>query len=272
MYHIPICPFSQRVEILLERKNLRGAVKFQVVDITKPRDPELLVKARGTTALPIMELEDGRIIKESLVILRYIEDRFTTPAIMQADPYARAVENMLVVFENDFTMAGYRFVMNQDKSRRDVFCSTMTAQYAKINEFLQWHAPDRDFLFDDFGFAEVVFTPILARFCFLDYYEGYEIPNELKRVRRWRDACLANPAAQQVCREEILKLYYDYALGFGNGALPPGRERSSFVFEPHWSMRPWPPQDKWAGTARDAELGLSLAADASNMLGKDINS
>jgi glutathione S-transferase len=42
-------------------------------------------------------------------------------------------------------------------------------------------------------------------------------------VRRWRDACLAHLAAQQVTEERIVKLCYDYARGAGNGALLPGR-------------------------------------------------
>ena len=58
-------------------------------------------------------------------------------------------------------------------------------------------------------------------------------------------------------KEEIVKLYYDYAKGAGNGALLPGRKRSSFSFEPHWRTRPWPPQDKYGHSASDAELGLS---------------
>jgi glutathione S-transferase len=98
---------------------------------------------------------------------------------------------------------------------------------------------------------------MLMRFWFLEYYEGFDLPeNGFARVRRWRDACLEHPAAQQVTREEIVKLYYDYAKGAGNGALLPGRQRSSFVFEPHWRSRPWPPEDKYRVSASDAELGL----------------
>jgi glutathione S-transferase len=104
--------------------------------------------------------------------------------------------------------------------------------------------------------AELVFSPMFVRFWFLDYYENFDLPeNGLYRVRRWRDACLAHPAAQQVSREEVVKSYYDYALGAGNGALPAGRQISSFAFEPHWSKRPWPPRDKYA-PATDASLGL----------------
>lgn len=262
IHHIPVCPFSQRVEILLALKGLGGAVDFSLVDITQPRDPALLAKTRGTTALPVLETEDGLIIKESLVILRYIEERFPEPRIARAEPYERAVEAMLIALEGGLTTAGYTFVMNQDRTRRHAFAAVMDAHYAKIDDFLRWQAPDRTFLFEAFGLAEAVFAPLFARFCFLDYYESYDIPKELDRVRRWRDACLAHPQAQQVSREEIVKLYYDYALGAGNGALPPGRTRSSFVFEPHWRERPWPPRDKYGAPATDAALGLVIGARA----------
>ena len=53
LYHIPVCPFSQRVEILLELRGARDAVRFEVVDITVPRPAWLLELTRGTTSLPI---------------------------------------------------------------------------------------------------------------------------------------------------------------------------------------------------------------------------
>ena len=37
VHHIPVCPFSQRLEILLALKDLRNRVDFRVVDITQPR-------------------------------------------------------------------------------------------------------------------------------------------------------------------------------------------------------------------------------------------
>ncbi|MBL0422763.1 glutathione S-transferase family protein [Ramlibacter sp. AW1] len=261
VYHIPVCPFSQRLEILLALKEARSKVRFEVVDITQPRPPELLAKSRGSTALPIMELPGGRILKESLVLMQFIEDLWPDPAVAQRDPYRRAVENMLVRLEGDFANAGYAFVMNQDPQRREPLRQRMLEQFARIDEFLVAQAPRTTYLFENFGWAEAVFTPLFMRFWFLEYYEEFDLPADARfdRVRDWREACLRHPAAQQVSREEIIKLYYDYAKGAGNGALLPGRERSSFVFEPHWSDRPWPPRDKWSRSASDAELGLSLS-------------
>ena len=258
VYHIPVCPFSQRLEILLTLKGYRHLVDFHVVDITRPRPEWLLEKTRGTTALPVLETEDGGIIKESMVILGYLEDRYPEPAVAQREPYRRAVEGMMNAMEGEFTAWGYRYVLNQDAAKRDGFKRGMLEQYARLDEFLTRHNPDGTFLFERFGLAETVFTSLLMRFWFLEYYEGFDLPNEERyaRVRRWREACLAHPAAQQVSREEIVKVYYDYAKGAGNGTLLPGREISSFAFAPDWVHRPWPPSDKYGHDATDRELGL----------------
>lgn len=258
LHHIPVCPFSQRLEIVLTLKGRRDEVRFQVVDITKPRSPELQALLRGTTSLPVLVFEDGRVLKESLVILNYLEAVFSDRPVAQQDPWRRALEHLMTTFEGPFTAAGYTMVMNQDPARREGLQDNMLKQYARLNEFLMEHAPQGTWLFDEFGWAEAVFTPMFMRFWFLGYYEGFELPETeaYARVRRWRDACLAHPAAQQVSEEEIVKLYYDYAKGAGNGALLPGRQRSSFVFEPHWRERPWPPKDKYGVLATDAELGL----------------
>ncbi len=258
VYHIPVCPFSQRLEILLALRGLTDAVEFRVVDITKPRDPELLAKTRGTTALPVLETSDGLILKESLVILRYLDEALPGAPLRRSDPAEHAIESMLIAREGPFTMAGYLFVMNQDQARRDEHLNKLLALYRDLDDFLAHHNPTGPFLFENFGLAEAVFTPMFKRFWFLDYYEGFKLPagKEYDRVRAWRDACIAHPETAQVTEEEIVKLYYDYALGAGNGALPDGRSVSSFTFEPAWQSRPMPPREKYAGTATDKQLGL----------------
>jgi len=258
VYHIPVCPFSQRLEILLALRGQQDTVEFKVVDITKPRDPDLLAKTRGTTALPMLETSDGRILKESLVILRYLDEALPGTPLRRSDPVEHAIESMLIAREGPFTMAGYLFVMNQDPAQRDAHLDKLLALYREIDDFLGHHNPTGPYLFVDFGLAEAVFTPMFKRFWFLDYYEGFKLPEgkDYDRVRAWHDACMAHPSTGQVTEEEIVKLYYDYALGAGNGALPEGRTISSFVFEPSWQSRPLPPRDKYAGTATDTELGL----------------
>jgi glutathione S-transferase len=258
VYHIPVCPFCQRIEILLSLKDIVGAVDFGVIDITAPRPQWLLDYTGGTTALPILVDEEERVLKESLVILRYIEDRFPERQVARTDPYERAVEGMMIAREGPFGAAGYTMVMNRDRARTEGLRTALLDQYRWLNDFLMHHNADGTWLFDRFGLAEVVFTPLMMRFWFLDHYEGFALPEDpdFARVARWREACLAHPAAQQVSYDQIVKLYYDYAVGSGNGALPEGRSVSSFAFSPDWRDRPMPPRDKYDRVAGDAELGL----------------
>lgn len=258
VYHIPVCPFSQRLEILLALKGCRDAVDFRLVDITQPRPDWLMRKTRGQSVLPVLETADGSIIRESLVILQYLQDLLPGRPVAQVAPYRRAVEGMLTRMEGDFCVSGYVYVMNQDPEKRDELRQNLLNQYARLSAFLEEHSPAGPFLFEEFGWAETVFAPLFMRFWFLEYYEDFELPSDpsFARVRQWSDACRSHPAAQQVTREEIIKLYYDYAKGAGNGALLPGRQRSSFAFEPDWRDRPWPPKQKYGPDVTDEELGL----------------
>ena len=200
MYHIPGCPFSERVEILLELKGLHPIMADVEIDISKPRPDWLLEKTRGTTALPALELDKGETLKESLVIMRYLEKRFPARPVMQADPFRGAIEEMLIAIDQ-VTGAGYRMILNRDPGKRDEARAEVDANWAKLDDFLAYYSPDGDYLFEEFGWAETAYTPMFKRLRFLEYYEDYEIPAALARVRRWRDACVAHPAAQRHSHE-----------------------------------------------------------------------
>jgi glutathione S-transferase len=262
LYHIPGCPFSERVEILLELKGLHAIMDDVEIDISKPRPDWLLKKTRGTTALPALTLENGETLKESMIIMRYFDDRFPERKVAQADPYRHAVESLLAEMGGPFSGSGYRMILNRDPSKRDELKAGVDAEYAKLDDFLSYYASDRTFLWDDFGWAETAMTPMFKRLWFIEYYEGYEVPQHLKRVLRWREACVGHPAARHRSWEEIITLYYDYSQGGGNGRIPEVRKISSFTLEPHWSKRPLPPRDKWGHAATDEELGLTPQVQA----------
>lgn len=258
LHHIPVCPFSQRLEILLALRGRADAVSFSVVDITRPRPPELLALTDGRTALPVLVTRGGTVLRESLVILRYLDESLTGPRLAQADPLRHAQENLLCTLEGPLAQAGYTMVMNQDPAVRPARRDALLAVYAELDLALRRVGGPGPWVFERFAWAETVFTPLFVRFAFLAYYECFELPEDpaFDRVRRWRDACLRHPAAQQVSAEEVVKQYHDYALGAGNGAMVPGRRVSSFAPHPHWRDRPWPPRDKYGPRASDQALGL----------------
>lgn len=74
LYHYPHCPFCQRVRLLLGYKN----IPYESVELSYA-DSETPEKLIGQKMLPIMEFDDGKIMGESLDIMREIEYRFPHP-------------------------------------------------------------------------------------------------------------------------------------------------------------------------------------------------
>jgi len=72
IYPLPVCPFSQR-----------------------------LAKSCGGTALWILETSSGQILRESLILLQYVEDVFPGLVLAASDPYRRAVEGLMSRMEAD---------------------------------------------------------------------------------------------------------------------------------------------------------------------------
>jgi glutathione S-transferase len=256
LYHFPGCPYSERVEVLLQLKGLAGVIDDVEIDLSKPRPEWLLQKTGGSTSLPVLDC-GTHVLRESMVILRYVDSSFPETSIRHPDPMKHAIESMLGLMDSDYAKAGYALLRNQNQSKREDFRAALDVQYEKLDSFLRRYGGSGHFLFKDFGWAEVTLTPLMKRLQCLAYYENYNIPDRLDRVRHWHSACLAHPAAQSRTLEEIVKLYYDYSRDIGGGALVPGRSKSSFTMEPHWSSRPWPPKDKWGPGATDTELGLA---------------
>ena len=113
-----------------------------------------------------------------------------------------ALENLLVTHERDFGNQGYALLMNRDPARRAALHEALLAQYARLDDFLRQHGGNGPWLFERFGWAGTVFTPLFMRFWFLDYYGDWALPEGAAygRVCGWVQAGVAHPAAQQVCR------------------------------------------------------------------------
>ena len=73
-YHYPHCPFCQRVRLFLGFKG----IPYESIAVSYA-DHETPEKLCGKKMLPIVEFDDGKIMNESLDILREVERRFPNP-------------------------------------------------------------------------------------------------------------------------------------------------------------------------------------------------
>ncbi len=75
LYHHPIAPNPRRVRIFLAEKGILNDIDLITVDLGKGEQNQSEFKSKNPYgALPVLELEDGSFISESISISRYFEE------------------------------------------------------------------------------------------------------------------------------------------------------------------------------------------------------
>jgi glutathione S-transferase len=91
VYDAARCPYCARVRIVLAEKG----VPYEPVEIDLSDRPAWIYQKNPTGKVPVLE-EDTLVLPESEVIMEYLDERFPEPALLPADPAARALERWRV--------------------------------------------------------------------------------------------------------------------------------------------------------------------------------
>ncbi len=89
VYDFPFAPNPRKLRVYLAEKGIE--IPLVEVDLVngEHRQPEFLAK-NPLGALPVLELDDGSVLTESLAIIEYLEELHPEPPMIGADPLARA--------------------------------------------------------------------------------------------------------------------------------------------------------------------------------------
>ena len=90
LYHFDRSTAAQKIRIALAEKELEWTGHYIDTSLSKrdQHDPEYL-KLNPRGVVPTL-LHDGKVVRESQIILEYIEDAFPEPPLRPADPHDRA--------------------------------------------------------------------------------------------------------------------------------------------------------------------------------------
>ena len=94
LYVFPIAPNPTRVRLYLAEKRAAGA-ELELAEVTvdlrsgEQRKPEHLAR-NPLGRLPVLELDDGTFLTESLAIVEYLEERWPEPPLIGRTPEERA--------------------------------------------------------------------------------------------------------------------------------------------------------------------------------------
>lgn len=99
LYTVPLAPNPTKVMLYLAEREAKGD-SFDLEQVTvntlkgKHREPEHLARNPFGT-LPVLELDNGQFIRESLPIIEYFEEKFPDGALLNSNPETRAYQRDL---------------------------------------------------------------------------------------------------------------------------------------------------------------------------------
>lgn len=89
LYHDPRAPNPRRVRVFLAEKGVAYDT-IEVLIADKAHQTPEFRKKNPIALLPVLELADGRVLRESMAICRYLEETYPEPNLFGADTWERA--------------------------------------------------------------------------------------------------------------------------------------------------------------------------------------
>jgi len=200
LYDTPLAPNPRRVRWVMAEKAIDD---IEVVTLNlmegQHKTPEYLAKA-GLANVPMLELDDGTCITESVAICRYLESRYPEPNLFGRTPEETAVIEMWM--RRGELMVSLPF-MNLVRHSHPAMAA-LEAQSPEVAERsrkgglgglkllerrlaeTEWLAGDRITIADIVAFSGLDFGRMIK----------FSVPDDLPSVTRWAEAMRSRPAAQ----------------------------------------------------------------------------
>ncbi len=198
IFDFPGAPNPRKLRIYVAEKQL--AIPFEVVDIVsgQNRTPEFL-RRNPLGGLPVLELDDGTHLTESLAIIEYLEELHPDPPMIGTTPLARArtreiericelgvLNSIAQIFQNTHPFMAGRVKQSADAAdnARARLAATLKVVNDRIgtNPFVAGERPT------------IADCTLCAALDFADF-AGVAIDPGLAHVARWRAAFQQRPSA-----------------------------------------------------------------------------
>lgn len=200
IYDYGIAPNPRRVRIFLHEKGIEAP--YEQIDIRKRegRTEAFLVK-NPLGGIPVLELDDGTCISESVSICRYFEALHPKPDLFGSTPVEIAEIDMWVRRIELYLMnpAGLVWIHGNDLTAHLLKQNPETAEFGRVRthyfyDILDKALEGKDFIAGDrFSVAECVALPTLDFACGL---VGVPYKEEHTNIKSWHDRMSARSSAK----------------------------------------------------------------------------
>ncbi len=199
IYDSTLAPNPRRVRIFLAEKGIE--VPYEQINLAKAenRSPEFL-KINPLGGIPVLELDDGTHIAESVAICRYFEEQQPEPPLMGTDAKDRAVVEM---WQRRMELNVLLLTAQTFRNTHEFFKGRIpqVAEYGEVcrkaaESSLKWldeELAKREFIAGDrFTIADI------TALCGIDFgrVSGIKIAPDQKNLERWHETISARPSAK----------------------------------------------------------------------------
>ncbi|XP_031399177.1 glutathione S-transferase L3-like [Punica granatum] len=170
------CPFAQRVWITRNYKGLQDKIKLVPLDL-QDRPAWYKEKVYPLNKVPALE-HNGKIIGESLDLIKYVDSNFEGPSLFPNDPAKKKFGEELLAYTDEFTRIVYTsFKGDPAKEAAPAFVRLENA----LHKF-----EDGPFFLGQFSLVDIAYIAFIERFqIFLSEVFKYDITAGRPKLAAW---------------------------------------------------------------------------------------
>ena len=191
-------PNPRRVRIFMAEKAITIPLVHVAMRERAHKSPEFVAK-NSLGQVPLLELDDGRLLSESVAICRYLEELHPAPALFGRDAWERArvemwsrrIEFALMSRIGAVWVHTHKFTAHLGTQYKDYGEANRERTYKEMG-WLNDELAGREFLaVDHYTMADIVALTTIDFATFI----GIDMPRELSHLRAWHARVSARPSA-----------------------------------------------------------------------------
>jgi glutathione S-transferase len=191
-------PNPRRVRVFMAEKGISIPMVHVPMRERAHKSPEYMAK-NSLGQVPLLELDDGRLLSESVSICRYLEELHPTPSLFGRDAWERAVIDMWTR-RIEFALMNPISAVWVNMHRYTARLGTQYKEYgeamrSRTLERLRWlngELSGREFIATDiYSMADIVTLTTID----FAIWIGIEMPTDLPHLKEWHTRVSARPSA-----------------------------------------------------------------------------
>ncbi|XP_031384363.1 glutathione S-transferase L3-like [Punica granatum] len=176
LYMTYTCPYAQRVWIARNYKGLQEEIKL--VPLNLRNSPTWYKdKVYPTNKVPSFE-HNGKVVGESLDLIKYVDINFQGPSLFPNDPAKREFAEEMLSYSDEYITAVYKTFTKDAPQELGALLDYLETALQKFQ--------DGPFFLGQFSLVDVAYIPFIERFqIFLSAVRKYDIGEGRPKLAAW---------------------------------------------------------------------------------------